>query len=54
MTLLEKIVASSIGLAPDGVPTQSPIRFIAHMNKSLNHQKNNVFSIRKYLPTVLQ
>ena len=48
--LLEKIVASSFGFAVDFIPTQSPFEVLAHFQKSLNHQKKNVFSIRKYLP----
>ena len=50
MILPEKIVASSFGFAVDFIPTQSPFVVLAHFQKSLNHQKKNVFSIRKYLP----
>ena len=49
MTLEEKIVAFTFGLALDLVPPQPPDEVIAHFHKSLNHPKNNVFSMRKYL-----
>ena len=51
--LLKKIVASSFGFAVDFIPTQSPLGVLAHIQKSLNHQRKNVFSTRKYLPLFL-
>ena len=52
-TLIKKIVATTFGLAPNFILAQSPIVELAHFYTSLNLQKNDVFSLRKYIVTIL-